>query len=101
MMNDVALLYAKAFLYIADPYGDGIRLEHIRNPSPAYRAAQDLVYEGQHTLDGLELMKQERGSQIAILLCSPSWVSEMVRNTDLTRADVKVLKRFVGIRLRP
>jgi len=93
-VSNIDLLYAKAFLYIADPYGDGIRLDHIRNPSPAYRAAEDLVFDGQHTLDGLELMKQERGVAITALLHSPYSVSTMVRNSDLTREDVKALKRF-------
>ena len=55
--------FAKVALWLDDPYGDGIRLEAIRNPSPARAAALDLVKTGQHTLLGDEQRYIEAGRQ--------------------------------------
>lgn len=40
-------LIAKIGLWLDDPYGDGIRLLHIREPNEARRAAIDFVQTGQ------------------------------------------------------
>jgi len=52
---------ARVALFLDDPYGDGIRLEAIRTPSPARAAALDFVFNGQRTLDGLEQEYIDRG----------------------------------------
>jgi hypothetical protein len=46
-------------LWNDDPYGDGIRLESIREPSPARVAALKLVHEGQSDLFGEKLIRDE------------------------------------------
>ena len=43
---------AKLGLYADDPYGDGIRLEHVRNPSAGRLDAITLIYENQFPIDG-------------------------------------------------
>jgi len=50
---------ARIGLWLEDPYGDGIRLEAIRNPSEARVAAEDLIYNNQLTLGGEELIRNE------------------------------------------
>lgn len=99
-MSDAELIFAKTFLYASDPYGDGIRLDHIRNPSQGYLVAEELVHDRQHWFGGLEIMIEERGKEIADMLRNPHEVSAMVRNTDITRDDVKTLKEFMGIEKR-
>lgn len=51
------VMIAAIGLYLDDPYGDGIRLEKIRNPSAARQAALDLVYNRQLVLGGEELIR--------------------------------------------
>jgi hypothetical protein len=45
---------ARIALYLEDPYGDGIRLESIRNPRPERVATLEFVATGQRSVDGLE-----------------------------------------------
>lgn len=92
-MNNVIL--AKAYLFVDDPYGDGIRLEHVRNPSPARIAAKDLVYTGQATFDAEAMMIAERGDEIKQALRTKSARACMVRNSSLTEAEVEELRSTI------
>jgi hypothetical protein len=89
-MDKVAL--AKVFLFIDDPYGDGIRLDHVRNPSAARLAALDLVRDGQESIGDVDLMLAEHGEEILYTLTSKLALSSLLRNTSLTDAEVKALK---------
>jgi len=55
----------KVGLWLDDPYGDGIRLERIREPSPKRRAALDYSITGQRTLEDLEADHIFRGHAYA------------------------------------
>ena len=44
--------------WLDDPYGDGIRLERIRNPSPARQAALDFI-RGEPQLGGEALIREQ------------------------------------------
>ena len=48
---------AELGLWYDDPYGDGIRLDYVRNPGPARQAALALVYKGQYDLFGEQLIR--------------------------------------------
>ena len=89
------ILLAKAFLYVDDPYGDGIRLNHIRNPSPARIAALELVRSGQSSLNDLELMLAHRGTDIFATLSVKSARASMVLNSDLTEAEANELRSAI------
>lgn len=52
-------------LWLDDPYGDGIRLERIREPSAKRLAALAFVASGQRTLDNLEADHIFRGHAYA------------------------------------
>jgi hypothetical protein len=49
---------ARLALYVDDPYGDGIRLEHIRNPSEAHLAALRILNNDAQFWDE-ELVREE------------------------------------------
>jgi hypothetical protein len=46
----------KIALWLDDPYGDGIRLSAIRNPSPDRQAAIEFLTTGQRSIDSRELV---------------------------------------------
>ena len=92
-MNE--LLVAKAFLYVDDPYGDGIRLNHIRNPSSARIAALELVRSGQTSFNALPLMLAERGTDIFATLSVKSARESMIRNGDLTEVEANELRKAI------
>lgn len=92
-MNTVIL--AKAFLFVDDPYGDGIRLTHVRNPSPARAVALELVEKGQTDFDAIALMLGEHGIAIGNTLRTKRARAEMVRNTDITEAEALELKAAI------
>ena len=48
-------------LWLDDPYGDGIRLEAIRNPSAERIAAIEFKQTGQRTIEKLEQTYIDRG----------------------------------------
>lgn len=56
---------AKVGLWLDDPYGDGIRLSCIREPSDARIATIEFVNSGQRTLVGLEDWYINRGRKFA------------------------------------
>ena len=92
-MNE--LLVAKAFLFVDDPYGYGIRLNHVRHPSPARIAAIDLVRTGQTSFNALPLMLAERGTDIFATLSVKSARASMVLNSDLTEAEANELRSAI------
>lgn len=53
----------KIALYLDDPYGDGIRKEIIREPSPTRIAALEFVQSGQVDIFGLHTVYIERGRE--------------------------------------
>jgi len=89
-MNEVAL--AKAFLFVDDPYGDGIRLDHVRNPSAARIAAIELARHGQSSFDAVDLMLAERGDAIRNQMRTKSARASMVRNSSLTELELEGLR---------
>lgn len=92
-MNEIAL--AKAFLFVDDPYGDGIRLNHVRNPSPARRAALELVASGQTSFNAEALMLAERGGEIFLAMSRKAGREDMIRNGGLTEAEIEDLRKPV------
>lgn len=92
-MNELAL--AKAFLYVDDPYGDGIRLAHVREPSAARVAATNIVYYGQSSFDAVPLMLRERGDAIFKALSTKAGREDAIRNGDLTRGEIEDLRKPV------
>ena len=93
MMNEY--IVAKAFLYVDDPYGDGIRLEHVRNPSAARIVAKDLVHDGYFSFNALEIMLAERGDEIKHALRTKSGRADMVRNGKLSENEVEILSNSI------
>jgi len=58
--NNLSLLdIAWIGLYLDDPYGDGIRLQRVREPSDGRLAAIDLVYNAQHSIGADILIREE------------------------------------------
>jgi hypothetical protein len=58
--NNLSLLdIAWIGLYLDDPYGDGIRLQRVREPSDGRLAAIDLVYNAQHSIGADILIRAE------------------------------------------
>jgi hypothetical protein len=58
--NNLSLLdIAWIGLYLDDPYGDGIRLQRVREPSDGRLAAIDLVYDAQHGIGAEILIRKE------------------------------------------
>lgn len=53
--------FTRVALWLDDPYGDGIRLSIIRNPSPARIAATEFAKTGQRTITNDEQLYIERG----------------------------------------
>jgi hypothetical protein len=58
---------ARVGLYLDDPYGDGIRLDRVRNPSEGRVAARCEV-RGEPMLDGEELIRAEYESIVREVL---------------------------------
>lgn len=56
----------KVGLWLDDPYGDGIRLESIREPSAKRLAALEFFASGQRTLENLEQSHIFRGHAYAL-----------------------------------
>ena len=58
-INNLSLLeVAQLGLYHDDPYGDGIRLDIVRNPPLHRQMAIELVYHGQLPIDGGEAIRK-------------------------------------------
>ena len=55
--------FARVALWLDDPYGDGIRLSIIRNPSPARIAATEFAKSGQRTITNDEQQYIDRGRE--------------------------------------
>jgi hypothetical protein len=89
-MNELTL--AKAYLFVDDPYGDGIRLDHVREPSVGRVVATNIVYYGQTSFDAVDIMLAERGDDIRKWVSTKRGRSSMVRNSDLTASEVETLK---------
>jgi hypothetical protein len=89
-MNELTL--AKAYLFVDDPYGDGIRLLHVREPSVGRVVATNIVYYGQSSFDAVGIMLAERGDDIRKWVSTKTGRSSMVRNSDLTESEVNYLK---------
>lgn len=89
-MNELTL--AKAYLFVDDPYGDGIRLDHVREPSVGRVVATNIVYYGQTSFDAVDIMLAERGDDIRKWASTKRGRSSMVRNSDLTASEVETLK---------
>lgn len=89
-MNELTL--AKAYLFVDDPYGDGIRLDHVREPSVGRVVATNIVYYGQTSFDAVDIMLAERGDDIRKWVSTKRGRSSMVRNSDMTASEVETLK---------
>jgi hypothetical protein len=89
-MNELTL--AKAYLFVDDPYGDGIRLDHVRELSVGRVVATNIVYYGQTSFDAVDIMLAERGDDIRKWVSTKRGRSSMVRNSDLTASEVETLK---------
>lgn len=80
-LTDVEL--AKAGLFIDDPYGDGIRLESIREPSEARQAALRIV-NNEAQFHDVELVREEYIPKLRKwTLPSGHFIADFVRNCDL------------------
>lgn len=88
-MNELTL--AKAYLFVDDPYGDGIRLDHVREPSVGRVVATNIVYYGQTSFEAVDIMLVERGRDIKDWLRTKTSRKSMVRNSDLTESEVAEL----------
>ena len=92
---DDKILVAKAALFIDDPYRDGIRLEHVRNPSEARLVAIDLVHKGQASIDAMDVMLAEYGDALLSYVRIPMALAAMRRNSSLTVRDTQNLRSFI------
>ena len=90
MISELTL--AKAYLFVDDPYGDGIRLDHVRTPSVGRIVATNIVHYGQSSFDAIDIMLAERGDEIREWVRTKRGRSSMVRNSDLTASEVETLK---------
>jgi len=90
---------AKVGLRLDDWFGDGIRIEKVRNPNAARKAALDLVYKNQLPLDesiildeyaatAIPLIKKDRARKIPFLL----------KDGTLTPEDMGIDIRFWSFR---
>ena len=70
---------ARLGVWLDDPYGDGIRLQAIRNPSLGREAALSLLY-GQPTLDFERVIRDEYEQRV---------LSQCFTKSGKLRADVK------------
>ena len=73
------LTLARLGVWLDDPYGDGIRLQAIRNPSRGREAALSLLH-GQPTLDFERVIRDEYEQRV---------LSQCFTKSGKLRADVK------------
>jgi hypothetical protein len=73
------LTLARLGVWLDDPYGDGIRLQAIRNPSPGREAALNLL-RGYPTLDFERVIRDEYEQRV---------LSECFTKSGELRGDVK------------
>lgn len=72
--NDLTLLdIARIGLFLDDPYGDGIRLERVREPSDGRQLAMKVVYDGMSFCDGAIGDKIIRKEYEARVLDKKNW----------------------------
>lgn len=85
-------LLAKIGLYLDDPYGDGIRLDDIREPDEGRLAALQQV-AGQPILDGETLIRDKYEEKVRWAVKSKAGRNDLVRQRVVTADELDQLQQ--------